>query len=95
MYKKLNLNSMLITKDKVIKIVLIIIVFIIVDVIASSFYKLGNITGAIGYLLSYSMVLVYGLYLVKNKDDFAIKSFFYIVLILSVLNILARVIDNL
>lgn len=86
---------MITKKEKLIKIGLIIIVFIVVDFIASTLVKLDNLLGYLGYLLSYSIIIFYGLYLLKKKDDFALKSYFYIIIILSAFTILSKAINNL
>lgn len=86
---------MLTTKEKIIKIIQLLVVIIVVDFIASSFLKLSSLLGTVGYLLSYSLIIIYGLYLLRKKDDFLLKFYFYAIIILGVAPLLLRIINNL
>ena len=85
---------MITPKEKFIKILQVLIVFIAIDFIASSFMKLNSTIGVVLYMLSGSLIVIYGFYLLKKKDNYTLKIFFYVIILLGILKIFLKVIDN-
>ena len=81
-------------KEKIIKILQVLIVFIAIDFIASSLVKIPGLLGTISYLFSGALIIIYGFYLHKKKDDYLLKTFFYFIIIFGFLKIFLIAIDN-
>jgi len=69
---------MLTKKEKMAKIIQVIIVFIAIDFIASIFQNINGMFGILPYLFFGSLIFVYGFYLLKKKDDYMLKTYFYL-----------------
>jgi hypothetical protein len=83
---------MLSTKDKIIKIGLTILVFLMAGYLGSALVlRLEGLAGYLVLFLSGSIIIVYGLYLLKRKDDYALKSYFYTIIVISIINITSKI----
>lgn len=87
-------SNMITIKEKFIKILQVLIVFIAINFIASSFMKLNNTMGAVLYMLFGSLIIIYGFYLLKKKDNYLLKIFFYFIILIGILNVFLRVTNN-
>jgi hypothetical protein len=73
------------------KIVEVFLIFFIIDYIAGILIKNSNV---FLYLLLPAILMAYGLYLVKRKDFYALKVYFYLIILSGLLKILSIFLRN-
>ena len=85
---------MIIKKEKFLKIAQVLLVFIVIDFVSSSLMKINGLMGIALYMLSGALIILYGLFLLKKKDVFILKTYFYFIILLGLIKIFLRIISN-
>ena len=85
---------MLTKKEGIFKISQVLFAFVAVDFLASILSKKQDVISAIPGFLSYSLILFYGLYIAKRKEDLQLKTFFFVIIIFGVFSLISRAISN-